>query len=170
MELACSIRGERGEQTPPCPIMHALLSQWIRPVKRLAAAKSNLIQKTFFFFFCIKMRPNFVEKQKLTFSGHLHFGPTLFTCVYQALMQIPAAASKSAWAWPWWIYFSFAAGTDHIYWREKNTSHSTATCPGVPGLPGNEPLYSLSSPGLPLPCHWIVWRKSSMQGLHFPSH
>ena len=35
-------------------------------MKRLAAAKSNLIQKTFFFFFCIKMRPNFVEKQKLT--------------------------------------------------------------------------------------------------------
>ena len=37
----------------PYPIMHALLSQGIRPVKRLAA-KSNLIQKTFsfsFFFF-----------------------------------------------------------------------------------------------------------------------
>lgn len=50
VEPACSIRGERGEQMPPCPIMHALLSQWIRPVKRLAAAKSNLIQKTFFFF------------------------------------------------------------------------------------------------------------------------
>ena len=27
MDLACSIRGERGEKMPPYPIMHALLSQ-----------------------------------------------------------------------------------------------------------------------------------------------
>ena len=61
----------------PYPIMHALLSQGIRPVKRLAA-KSNLIQKTFsfsffffflffsFFFFCIETKPSFVQKQNLT--------------------------------------------------------------------------------------------------------
>lgn len=37
---------DRGVRQGPSWIMHALLSQWIRPVKRSAAAESNLIQKT----------------------------------------------------------------------------------------------------------------------------
>lgn len=70
---------------PPYSIMHALLFQWIRPVIRLAATKSNLIYKTF--FFCIKMRPYIVHKQK-HFSDHLYIGsPSLFTCVDRLLCK-----------------------------------------------------------------------------------
>lgn len=62
VELVCSIRGERGRAMPPCPPWRSTF-----PVnqasEKISGSKVKFNSKDFFFFFCIKMRPNFVEKQ-----------------------------------------------------------------------------------------------------------
>lgn len=84
----------------PYPIMHALFSQRMRPVKRLAAAKSNLIHKTFlflfFFLFLHKDEVGCCTQKPTVLRSPLHLHRVVRLPVCTVLMQIPATSSKSA--------------------------------------------------------------------------
>lgn len=153
-----ALREEKGEKMLPCPIMHALLSQWIRPLKRWAAAKSNLIHKTFFFFYIV-MRPSFVHKQKLTVVSPplLQYRRPLFTCVHSS----GSYANSSSW-------FKINSGPALMdlfliccrhrplpLKREKYQSLHSGS-PRSPGPAWQRASLLPSSVGLPLPCHWRV--------------